>query len=77
MIRCRNSYLISRVWLKTAPIEVRLLVAILGNPANQGFVSVPLHIGNLIESGNRQTPPQQLRRHHDRNIRNHSGQSTA
>ncbi len=53
MIRCRNSYLISRVWLKAAPLEIRLLVAIVGNPANQGFVSVSLHFGQLIESGNR------------------------
>lgn len=58
MIRCRKSYLISRAWLKVAPVEVRLLVAILGNPANRGFVSVPLYLGQLIESGNRQTPPQ-------------------
>ncbi|HEX9005426.1 MAG TPA: hypothetical protein VGB07_36300 [Blastocatellia bacterium] len=49
MIRCRKSYLVSRVWLNVAPVEIRFLVETIGNPANRGFISVPMNIGQLIE----------------------------
>lgn len=49
MIRCRKSYLVSRVWLEVAPVEIRILVALTGHPANRGFYSVPVKVGQLIE----------------------------